>query len=610
MENLSYFKVHFLSSGRTVDGGTIHKGLHLFEISILLPWSEHSKTVGVLIIVLSKGNAMKRTSLTWGILLLAVFLSINAVAVAAVPPLITYQGLLADTTGNPANGLFLIQFRIYDVASGGAPLWDNSFRTIQVTEGLLTYTLGDSTAFPANLFDGSARWLGIRVGTDLEISPRKQLVASAYSLHSAKSDSVGTDADYVHVAGDEMNGNLTFDIGDDADNEIILYTTSGRGQMSLLDNGNQRMFLGSLSNGGLFAIQDDVNFLAQLTGDNTFGGTVTLAQADGATGASLAGGTDAAQSALRLFDNAGAPSVTLLGNSTGDAAAVLPSSSVNSTEILDNTISAADIGADAVGSSEIVSGGVIGGDIADGTIMNVDVGVGAIDGTRIADNTLSGTDITDGTLNSADIANNTLTTDDILDNTLTATDIATGGVGSAEILDGSVALIDLSGDIVPSVGSTVLSNGSATIATPTTLDSFTVTVPGTGYLLVTVSGQYYFDLDALASTSITESGKIGLCTTPASEASCAGTYQFTYYQDSEDASPTAVNKTEWFTLQHIIPVIGSSYTFYVNGEATTPTGYDLFLYQNPKATALFVPGTLTVSSAPKPPANGDQNQVD
>src|SRR3990172_1416522 len=223
---------------------------------------------------------MKRFIIFSCIFVLAVVLSMTANA--AVPGLITYQGMLADSTGDPANGLFLIQFRIYDAESGGATLWDNAFRTVQVTDGLFIYSLGDSTAFAADLFDSPNRWLGIKVGTDPEISPRKQLVSTAYSQHAAKADSVATDADYVHVVGDEMNGNLSFDIGDDGDNEIVLYTSAGRGQLSLLDNGNQRFVLGSLSNGGLFAIQDDVNFLAQVAADNTFGGSVYLSQPDGA----------------------------------------------------------------------------------------------------------------------------------------------------------------------------------------------------------------------------------------------------------------------------------------------------------------------------------------
>lgn len=521
---------------------------------------------------------------------------------AEVPQLITYQGLLADSAGNPANGLFLIQFRIYDDPSAGSLLWDNGFRTVQVTDGLFAYSLGDSTAFPADLFDGSDRWLGIKVGVDPEISPRKQLVSSPYSMHSAKADSVGTDVNYVHVAGDEMNGNLSFDIGDDGDNEIVLFTSSGRGQLSLLDNGNQRFILGSLSNGGFLGIQDDLNFLLQVTGDNTFGGTVTLAQADGATGASLAGGTDASQSALRLYDNAGSPSVTLLGNSTGDGAALLPDNSVSSTEILDNSVSGTDIADGTVNGFDVADNSLSASDITDNTLMSADIAAGAILSGEIADGAVTSVDIADGSVTTVDIADGTITAIDISDGSIISADIATGGVTTSDILDGGIALIDLSGGIVPAVGSVELGSGiTATIATPTTLDSFIVNSPGTGYLWVTVMGQYYFSMAAPASTSIIEAGAIGLCTSPASDATCDGTYELVYYQDSEDATPNGLNHTQWFSLQRVIPVIATSYTFYINGEATSASGYDLNLYQSPKATALFVPNTLTVSASPYVP---------
>jgi hypothetical protein len=560
---------------------------------------------------------MKRKVFVGATLLLALFFV--GTGGTAVPGLITYQGLLADSAGNSADGLFLIQFRIYDDSTGGSILWDNGFRTVQVTDGLFTYTLGDSTFFPLDLFDSPVRWLGIRVGVDPELTPRKQLVSSPYSLRAAKADVVSNDSEFVHVSGDEMNGNLNFDIGNDGDIELALYTSLGRGQFSMLDNGDQRIFLGTQSGGGSMIIQDNTDIFAQLSGDNTFGGGLFLQQGDGTNGAELTAGSGISESHLRLYDNAGAPTVALFGNSTGDGAALLPDNSVNSTEILDNSILATDIAADAVGSSEIINASIAGVDIGASTINASHVADNSLSGTEIMDNTLMSADIAAGAILSAEIADGVVTTIDIADNTITAADIAdgsiitadiaTGGVTTSDIADGGVALIDLSSGIVPAVGSVELGNGTALSAVPTTLDSFIVTSPGTGYLWVTVMGQYYFDMPAPASTTIIEAGAIGLCTSPASDATCGGTYEVIYYQDSEDATPNGLNHTVWFSLQRVIPVIASSYTFYLNGEATSLNGYNLQLWENPKATALFVPATLTISTAPKPPTIGDQTQI-
>jgi len=113
-----------------------------------------------------------------------------ATAVADIPRLISYQGRLTDVSGNPvADGSYQVRFRIYDASSGGSTLWDNGSVSVTVTNGVFSYILGGSTALPANLFDNSAvRWLGITVGAGTEITPRTQLVSSAYAFHAKSAD--------------------------------------------------------------------------------------------------------------------------------------------------------------------------------------------------------------------------------------------------------------------------------------------------------------------------------------------------------------------------------------------------------------------------------------
>ncbi len=114
-----------------------------------------------------------------------------ASALAAVPNLISYQGLLTDAAGTPlSNGPYLIQFRIYDAPTAGNVLWDNSFRQVQVTDGLFEYNLGDSVALPNQLFQNySSLWLGVKVGTNPEMTPRTRLTSSGYAIQALHSDS-------------------------------------------------------------------------------------------------------------------------------------------------------------------------------------------------------------------------------------------------------------------------------------------------------------------------------------------------------------------------------------------------------------------------------------
>ncbi len=91
---------------------------------------------------------------------------------------ISYQGLLQTASG-PADGSFSIQFAIYDVASGGSALWSET-KTVQVADGLMSTNLGTGT--PINLTFGEQYWLGIKVGSDPESTPRTALTAVPYSF--------------------------------------------------------------------------------------------------------------------------------------------------------------------------------------------------------------------------------------------------------------------------------------------------------------------------------------------------------------------------------------------------------------------------------------------
>jgi len=74
--------------------------------------------------------------------------------------------------------------------------------------------MGSVTAFPANLFDGSNRFVGVTVDTDAEMTPRVQVLSVPYAFRAEVADSVtGIDDDYVNVTGDTMTGTLTMDNG-------------------------------------------------------------------------------------------------------------------------------------------------------------------------------------------------------------------------------------------------------------------------------------------------------------------------------------------------------------------------------------------------------------
>ena len=61
---------------------------------------------------------------------------------------------------------------------------------VQVKDGLYTYILGQDVPLPSGLFTGGNRWLGITVGVDPELTPRKQMLATGYAFVSQNADSV------------------------------------------------------------------------------------------------------------------------------------------------------------------------------------------------------------------------------------------------------------------------------------------------------------------------------------------------------------------------------------------------------------------------------------
>jgi hypothetical protein len=101
----------------------------------------------------------------------------DALTAASVTPSINYQGRLTDSAGNPLDGPYMMTFKLYDTASGGTAL-ANDTHSVIVTEGLFSTEI----TFDPSDFDGRALWLGIKVGGDPETTPRQELRPVPYAL--------------------------------------------------------------------------------------------------------------------------------------------------------------------------------------------------------------------------------------------------------------------------------------------------------------------------------------------------------------------------------------------------------------------------------------------
>ena len=92
-------------------------------------------------------------------------------------------------------------FSIYADPITQTPLWTETQTTVGIDKGIFNVLLGSVNPIPFSLFDGTTRYLGVKVGTDPEITPRKPMVSVPYAY---------TDGDWT-IAGNNiyrLQGNI------------------------------------------------------------------------------------------------------------------------------------------------------------------------------------------------------------------------------------------------------------------------------------------------------------------------------------------------------------------------------------------------------------------
>jgi hypothetical protein len=138
---------------------------------------------------------------------------------------IAYQGRLADASGAALTGAYIIVFRLYDVASGGSSLWEESWtgtNSVQVTNGLFNVMLGSLTPIPQSLLNGNGSlWLGIDVGSDAEMTPRVQLGSAPYAFQSQHANLADLANESQHASLADRAKGLSAPDGDPADAVIV-----------------------------------------------------------------------------------------------------------------------------------------------------------------------------------------------------------------------------------------------------------------------------------------------------------------------------------------------------------------------------------------------------
>ena len=124
--------------------------------------------------------SFSRNILATRIFAVLILACVCALPLMAQPPRISVQGTLKSANGTPAtDGQQEITFRLYNVPSGGIPLWEET-ATVDIVGGIYSHYLGSVTPLDPQDFD-STLYLGVKVGT-YELVPRNQLAYAPYAF--------------------------------------------------------------------------------------------------------------------------------------------------------------------------------------------------------------------------------------------------------------------------------------------------------------------------------------------------------------------------------------------------------------------------------------------
>jgi len=194
---------------------------------------------------------------------------------ATIPHIMNYQGRITDSSGNPvSDGNYQITFRIYDLATGGTPLWEET-DTVSVQKGLFNIVLGSK--IPINLSFNKDYWLGIQVENDQEMTPRHKLTSVGYGFKTENSDMV----DSIHASTTPIP-NCLYPLDESAKiPNDLLYTGPGGGlDADMVDGHHASDFLSTSSDYGRSGVAADLYEGTTKLADKYLGKTATAVNSD------------------------------------------------------------------------------------------------------------------------------------------------------------------------------------------------------------------------------------------------------------------------------------------------------------------------------------------
>lgn len=262
-------------------------------------------------------------------LLLVCFAFFSHSATAAIPSTMNFQGRLTDSTGTiMPDGLYNMQFKLYDASSAGTLLWsetrqmNGSDYRVQVTNGLFSTQLGQQTALPASIFTNTNIYFEITMANpatatcnttacqtwESPMTARQKLATSAYAFNSDTLD--GLDSTAFATATGSANYIQNTTTPQTADFAI---TGTGRVDTVLQAPSIQRNTSGTL------LVGTTATTTGLTLGSTSLTGTLSI---DSGAASTISIGSSASARTINIGNVAAAQTVTLGSNNTTSATTI------------------------------------------------------------------------------------------------------------------------------------------------------------------------------------------------------------------------------------------------------------------------------------------------